>query len=84
MYVIPVVCMTARPQKYHVPKNVTKKKLAEAINHAQLLCHGHEDTYECKNAWDYVRDLEVVLDRVYNNPPKELPRTEQANREYDV
>jgi len=80
MHIIPVR-MTARPQKYSVPKVVTKKRLSEAIKHAQLLCHGHEDTFECKNAWEYVQELEHIIN---NQAPKELPYTEKALREYDV
>lgn len=77
------VC-TARPQKYTVPKVVFRKRLAEAINHAQLLCHGYEDTFECKNAWDHVRDLEFVLNR-QEEKKKDMYNafSELETREYD-
>jgi hypothetical protein len=75
------VC-TARPHQYKVPKVVFRKKLADAIKHAELLCHGYEDTFECKNAWGHVRDLEFVLNR--QEEEKKEAFSELEIREYDV
>lgn len=79
-----VAMCTARPQKYTVPKVVTRKKLAEAINHAQLLCHGHEDTFECKNAWEHVHDIEFILNRQEGKKAQYNSFSELETREYDV
>lgn len=38
---------------------VTPAQIKRAKVHAQNLCFNYEDTEECKNAWDVVRDLEI-------------------------
>lgn len=44
----------------HKPK-VTLTQIKRAEVHAQNLCFNYEDTEECKNAWDIVRDLETEM-----------------------
>lgn len=44
------------------PKPVKRVKLRpkdvqQAIQHAQLICFGHEDTRACKCAWDNVEEI---------------------------
>lgn len=60
--------------------------LTQKINHAVLICFGHEDTQECRVAWDqveeYTRALRI-LNKRKNAPPKK-PYTERALRIYDV
>jgi hypothetical protein len=66
-----------------------ERKLRDNIRHAKLVCHGHEDTRECRIAWDRVeaihkkkeRDKADALDK-YNDPQCEFD--ERACREYDV
>jgi uncharacterized Fe-S cluster-containing radical SAM superfamily protein len=40
---------------------VTLTQIKRAEVHAQNLCFNYEDTEECKNAWDIVRDLEIEM-----------------------
>lgn len=40
------------------------KKLRGAIQHAQLICANHEDTLECRIAWDQVEELAKTIHRV--------------------
>lgn len=35
----------------------------QAINHAQLVCHGYEDTPECRVAWDRVEEISGAFAR---------------------
>ncbi len=59
--------------------------LTQKINHAKLICFGHEDTKECRIAWDqvedYVRAVRIVNKRTH--PPQKLPYSERALRDYD-
>lgn len=62
-----------------------EKVLVQKINHAKLICFGHEDTQECRVAWDQVEDYARAV-RIVNmrkHPPKKLPYSERALREYD-
>ncbi len=48
------------------PKPVKRVKLRpkdveREINHAQLICFGHEDTMACRIAWDRVEELSSAL-----------------------
>lgn len=40
---------------------ILERKLRENINHAKLICKNHEDTVECKLAWDRVEDVQKGL-----------------------
>lgn len=63
---------------------VLQKKLRESIKHAQLICPGHEDTIQCKLAWDRVEDIQKAI---HKHPPKKdllCEDDELACREYDV
>lgn len=39
------------------------KDVAQAVNHAQLICFGHEETAACRVAWDRVEELSSELAR---------------------
>jgi hypothetical protein len=59
-----------------------ERKLRASIKHATLICHGHEDTKQCKIAWDRVEDIQKAI-----NMKKEREQCEwdeKACREYDV
>jgi hypothetical protein len=59
--------------------------LTNKINHAKLICFGHEDTKECRIAWDQVEDY-VRAVRTANkkkHPPQKLPYSELALRDYE-
>jgi hypothetical protein len=63
-----------------------RRKLKNAIDHAQILCPNFEDTIECRIAWDTVNDLTRALHKQY---PAESPADrdvdeELAQRVYDV
>jgi hypothetical protein len=65
-----------------------EKKFRESIKHAKLICPGHEDTRECKLAWDRVEDLQKAINKRKDSaPPKKddfCDWDEVACREYDV
>jgi hypothetical protein len=66
-----------------------ERKLRDNIKHAKLICHGHEDTRECKIAWDRVEDIQKGIhkkkdkDRDASLDPQ-CTFDERACREYDV
>jgi len=62
-----------------------------AIQHAQLICYGYEDTLPCRLAWDHVEEITRALER-QRERERELQRErarqdacddELACREYD-
>lgn len=59
--------------------------LAQKIITAKLICHGLEDTQECKVAWDqveeYVRAVRIINMRKNQPPKKEY--SERALRDYE-
>ena len=59
--------------------------LAQKIVTAKLICHGCEDTQECKVAWDqveeYVRAIRIINQRKKAPPKKEY--SERALRDYE-
>lgn len=68
-----------------------ERKLRDNIRHAKLVCPGHEDTRECKLAWDRVEDIQKAIHKkkekdkaiaLDKDPQCELD--ELACREYDV
>ena len=71
-----------------------ERKLRDSIRHAKLICPGHEDTRECKLAWDRVDDIQraihkkkekdgaLALDKIPGSDQCEFD--ERACREYDV
>lgn len=59
-----------------------EKVLCEKINYAKLICLFHEDTQECKVAWDQVEDYARAVRKLKTPPPKK-PYTERALRIYD-
>ena len=65
-----------------------ERKLRESIKHASLICPGHEDTRECKRAWDRVEDIQKAINKIKESaPPKKdelCDWDEHACREYDV
>lgn len=66
---------------------ILQKKLREGIRHAQLICPGHEDTIECKLAWDRVEDIQKAIHKKKKHPPQKdllCEDDELACREYDV
>lgn len=38
-----------------------ERKLRDGIRHAKLICPGHEDTKECRLAWDRVEDIQKAI-----------------------
>jgi hypothetical protein len=38
-----------------------ERKLRDKIRHAKLMCHGFEDTRECKLAWDQVDGIQTAI-----------------------
>ena len=64
---------------------VKKTELKQAITQAKNLCIGYEDTVECKLAWEKVEELSAAMaDQEAERQRPVLPRTERANREYDL
>lgn len=65
-----------------------ERKLRDSIRHAKLICHGHEDTVECRLAWDRVDDIQRGINRKKTKlPPPGADQCDQdplACREYDV
>lgn len=74
-----------------------ERKLRDGIRHAKLVCHGHEDTKECRVAWDHVEDIQKAINKkrdqdkaaaldksmlLDKDPQCEFD--ERACREYDV
>lgn len=72
-----------------------ERKLRDNIRHAKLVCHGFEESKECKLAWDRVesiqtaihkkneRDKDASLDKSSLLDPQ-CAFDERACREYDV
>lgn len=72
---------------FMIPVITLEKKLRNNIKHAQLICHGHEDTQECKVAWDQVEDVQRAV-RKQREKIKFIPTPidyddELSKREYD-
>lgn len=72
-----------------------ERKLRDGIRHAKLVCHGHEDTKECKLAWDRVESFQKAINKKKDRDrADDLDRAdaldpqcefdERACREYDV
>ncbi len=70
-----------------------ERKLRDGIRHAKLVCHGHEDTKECKLAWDRVESFQKAINKkkdradALDRDPSLDPQCEfdeRACREYDV
>lgn len=67
-------------------------KLRDKIKHAKLICHGYEDTRECRVAWDQVEDIQKAIHvkkerdktAILNNINLQCEIDELACREYDV
>lgn len=77
-----VMCAVPPPRKR---TTVKKTELKQAITQAKNLCIGYEDTIECRLAWEKVEELSAALaDQEADRPRSPLPRTERANREYDL
>lgn len=38
-----------------------ERKLRDNIRHARMVCPGHEDTRECRLAWDRVEDIQKAI-----------------------
>lgn len=58
-----------------------ERKLRDSIKHAKLICHGHEDTKECKIAWDRVEDIQKAINM---KKDQQCIWDEKACREYDI
>ena len=68
-------------------------KLRDNIRHAKLICPGHEDTRECRVAWDQVEAIQKAIhlkkEREEMNKNKLLEKIqreidERSFREYDI
>lgn len=66
------------------------KDVEHAIQHAQLLCYGFEDTPACKVAWDRVEEMSAEMARqreealILKNAAEQCEEDPQSCREYDV
>lgn len=69
---------------------ILQRKLRESIKHASLICPGHEDTRECKIAWDRVDDIQRAIHKkreremILQNDDRQCEEDPIACREYDV
>lgn len=66
---------------------ILEHKLRKSLNHAKLICPGHEDTIECRLAWDRVEDVQKGLRKIRekNAPENEMCEEDPlACREYDM
>lgn len=70
-----------------------ERKLRDNIRHARMVCPGHEDTRECRLAWDRVEDIQKAIHvkrerdkvRALDKVEKlQCEVDERACREYDV
>lgn len=63
-----------------------EKKLRESIKHAKLVCHGYEDTKECKVAWGRVDDIQKAIHKKKEDDIRhaQCEIDELACREYDI
>lgn len=66
-----------------------ERKLRDNIRHAKLVCPGHEDTRECRVAWDRVEDIQKAIHVKRERDKSTLldlqcEVDELACREYDV
>lgn len=66
-----------------------ERKLRDSIKHAKLICPGHEDTRECKLAWDRVEDIQKAINKkkeakLHDDDSHICEWDEKACREYDV
>jgi hypothetical protein len=71
----------------------TRRKLSAAVQHAKNICHGHQDTPQCRIAWDNVQELEdklnsQELEYKSNNgvdwTHDRKKRSDRKNLEYDL
>lgn len=86
--------MCASPGKipqFRKSVQLRKRRLEEAIRHANMICRNFEDTVECKVAWGLVEELSAA-EHVIRVREKERARVknlfdeddELSNREYDL
>ncbi len=69
-----------------------ERKMRDNIRHAKLICPGHEDTRECRVAWDQVEDIQRAIHKkkekdkalALEKPDPQCEFDERACREYDV
>jgi len=78
------------------PPRLKARDVKMAIQHAQLICYGYEDTLSCRVAWDHVEEITRALERQRERErerERDLRRErerehcendELACREYDV
>jgi hypothetical protein len=45
------------------PPRLKARDVKMAIQHAQLICYGYEDTLPCRVAWDHVEEITRALER---------------------
>ena len=55
-------------------------KLRDNIKHAKLICPGHEDTRECRVAWDQVESIQKAIH--VKNERELLQRSSTLERTY--
>lgn len=66
------------------------KDVQQAIQHAQLICFGHEDTRACRCAWDRVEEISSALARqreaelIAKSISEMCEEDPSACKEYDV
>ena len=84
-----ILCCTQPPKipPRPVPKFVNRKIIKNEIQHAKMICHNFEDSFECKAAWEYVQDLEDRLNTIEDSlryMDDWNPHPEIKDREYDL
>jgi hypothetical protein len=73
-----------------VRSKLRPKDVERAIQHAQLICFGHEDMPACRVAWDRVEEMSSELARQREEALAEKARAEMCAedpdscKEYDV
>jgi CP12 domain len=57
----PVFFVRASAQKPPKKTKLHSRDVKRAIQHAELLCYGYEDTPACRAAWDRVEEISSAL-----------------------
>lgn len=80
------VRVSAQARRYR-RRDLTPKDVKMAIQHAQNICFGYEDTVACRVAWDRVEEVSSALARQMERKLLSKSMYEDdplACREYDV
>jgi hypothetical protein len=86
----PLVFAKAGPDPRPQQKKLRVKDVERTIQHAKLICFGHEDTAACRVAWDRVEEISSAFARQREAELAEEAAAAQceddpeACKEYDV